>query len=44
MEFLKKNNENKTKEKNSFFLYGKHKKRTVRAGIRFLEIERVISL
>ena len=30
MEFLDKINENKTKEKNSFFLHGKHKKWAVR--------------
>ena len=35
MEFLEKINENKRKEKNSFLLHEKHKKTTVRAGLRF---------
>ena len=44
MEFLEKINENKTKEKNSFLIHGKHKKRAVRCrrlSFQILERERV---
>ena len=40
MEFLEKINENKTKEKNSFLLHGKHKKIGSEGWFEFLERER----